>query len=444
MNRDCSSYREWISRSLDQRLEPEDTEALALHLAACPACRAAHEKMETGDELLRRCERHELPPEFEERTLRAARARSRASWKPAFTVAAAALVLIGIGILIAVRPGAPPSRLETLRHEVADHMSAVVPFVDGVVTLSGEDPSTELAFVKEAARAFRIKERTEALKRAPLEELPGGAEVVRVLSATESLIEKIEQGDAKKVREEARKPDLTRALEKVREKLQVRVGAPTVRTLAVSHGIPVEIKHLVEGQVALAKRDYKTAILSLGKVVEATSVSRSARLLRGDAYSRSGQTEGAVRDYTIVLTQARTFGAGGEIHWTTSRAARGIKALAAHRLLYVNQVAASQASQASLVYALAQRNCTLTYLDPGASRNWVVVAPSRSEVARTLTTVVNFGKSATMELDQGVTTFRLNPSELKRRLAKTELDRLNRIAALRLILGSNANGASKE
>jgi hypothetical protein len=100
----------WVERDLD----PQDTEAIEIHLAHCPACRVEAERLRTSQAWLREAlgSPFEASDQVQLRRAVMAQIRSepprrpvrRLTSRPAFLAACAATLLVAVGLLLRLEP----------------------------------------------------------------------------------------------------------------------------------------------------------------------------------------------------------------------------------------------------------------------------------------------------------------------------------------------------
>jgi anti-sigma factor RsiW len=177
----CSQARQWFGAYWDDETTQAERERLEAHFAGCPACRKEYEELARALEWTAGLPRHEVAPDFLERTLARIRRTvpapdrlglERPAWVP---VAAAATVLVLVATLLApwlgvrVRPPTPVaervasprepqlvSRVGTAgasaerRARGAEGMAPSAALVDSII-----DHSEDVNFVLEPVRVSR-------------------------------------------------------------------------------------------------------------------------------------------------------------------------------------------------------------------------------------------------------------------------------------------------
>ncbi|MBI4566138.1 MAG: zf-HC2 domain-containing protein [Planctomycetes bacterium] len=414
----CDRIIEEISASLDGRLDAASMEALVAHLAGCPSCRRAMQETETADALLRKQEPADLPVGLEDRIVAAARAARRTrKFLLAASPLAAAMLLVILGTWIGRR--AHPQ--EPLPPELAEHLSVMAPFAEGVALISDEDPQKGLAFAREEARILQIRRRTEALKTlAP--RIKANAEVSRHVQTTETFLTYLDAGDPVKLQEVAR--SYAYSLESVRltaQPAKFTYGEPTNKA--------ADVQLLVQGHLALASKDYEQAIPWLSAAAQREQAPSTASLWLAEAYGHSGKIDQALYHYATVWSEGSRESARS---WSISYAARGIKDLAAtsRRDIYLNnRIRVSSADETVLVGALAEESPAMYYAEPEHSGTWICVAPERSQVITTFARLKH-RKGLQMKSERGLSTVRVDIPELVSSLNRRELEKLRSVDAI--------------
>jgi len=268
--------------------------------------------------------------------------------------------------------------------------------------------------------------------RPPLDRLASGPEVSRYLAATENLLQRVEEGNTRKLAEEARRTPIPEKVEQLRRSMRLEVPPPAVRPVRMPKQTPKEVERLFHGHVALRSGDYMKAIKDLSAGVDAAP--RTASLLLADAYLKSGEFGKALERYAAVTFDVSA-GAGAEATscWYV---ARGIARAAQDHSIYVNQTPARQAGQEGIFQALAAKEWTLSCRAAPTATTWYVVAPENSTAIRTLERLKVRGNFVQMRASGGVATAQVNVKELAASLEAPELEKLRRVETIGLLLES--------
>ncbi len=395
--RDCEGYRDWISASFDHRLDATETEELAAHLAACPDCRHAHEDMDAGDALLRRSRMLPLPEGFENRVVREARRIPRApqGYGHVGMAAAAATLLAVLGLLLVV----PARREAALRREVSDHIDHTKPFL----ALAQSAGDRELPLLREEAKLFELKRRTESLKKLA----SAKPELLEYVAAAEAILRHLDEGNVAAVRDTARHTAVLELLSRVREAKPLKVD-----NFTFSLGTPIEVQSTVRGHIQYLRGDFKAAAEDL-----AVSQMASGRLLHAAALREDGDVQQALTAYVQL-----GFASAHDEAYTQVAVARGLMGTARKSRVYVGTVNVAASSEAMIVQAMNNDGVICQVAGPQV----MVITREASDRARELSSIVGVERRD----ERGVTIVTFNAKTL----ALDALAKIKSIDAIRLAL----------
>lgn len=401
----CGDSRELVSRRLDGRLGDKESAALEAHLADCAACASESARLAAADRLLRGRVAPEAAPDFADRVLqRAARERRSGILRHA-GVAAAAMVLIAVGVVIA-RPGEP--RPEPLRAELARHLGIVVPYAE-VAPVTASDPRNSAAVLREEARILCIGERTATLK--TLAHRGAAPDVQRYVAASENFVRCLEEGKVHANRYGDAPAIVEEAGSRVQRRMRIRPAPPEV-CVTFPESTPQDVQAVVRGRVGLVQGKYDEAIESFQRVSKRSAYATQSAFLTAEALRKKGEPGQALNYYCQVLKVDELKGC----------AARSLGTIAKDGELYL--AGRRVADEKDAREAIDRNAAPALFRARPKATIWVYVARPDDRAFTALSSLPAKVKAVQVRAAGELATARIDSAALRQQLSAAEVDKL--------------------